>query len=84
MFFLQLRDSTNAVEDRSSASSYDDNDIRDLGNLTRGLQTADLNKVDPSALTGNMETIGKNLREKSAMSAVMERVLNNDTLVKLL
>ena len=84
MFFLQLRDTTNAVEDRSSASSYDDNDIRDLGNLTRGLQTADLNKVDPSALTGNMETIGKNLREKSAMSAVMERVLNNDTLVKLL
>ena len=84
MFFLQLRDTTNAVEDRSSASSYDDNDIRDLGNLTRGLQTADLNKVDPSALTGNMETIGKNLREKSAMSAVMEHVLNNDTLVKLL
>ena len=75
---LQLRDDTGAVTDRSGASTLDDNDIREMGNIFRGMETADVNKVSGAAFSSNVNNMQDKIRGMASQKAVIDRISTED------
>ena len=62
------------VTDRSQSATLDDNDVRDMGQLLRGLDGPDFNKMDAATVTSNIENLQGYVRSFSNMKTILSRV----------